>query len=541
MSKSADKLAVTKISGNLSFHIPAFIILAAALSIRVAYILSIRHNAMFEPLLPGYDMTVFHEWARRIAQGYLVYEGGFYQAPLYPYFLGAIYALAGPSVLAAALCQAVLGTLSVGLTYLIGCRLFSRGPALWAAAFMAFTPIFPYYEGFLKADTLVTFLNLAFLLALVSFDPQRSYSRAAGCGFLLGLAALARPNILAVLPAGAYWIWRQSRDFSLRKSFLAISLFFLFTFLTLSPATVHNILVGGKWALVSTNMKENWRIGNSYDSTGGYWNPLRETVPLFSRDFFSLEWKKMLKLLSDYEEPNNTNLYHFMRYNRYLRLPLFSWGFFLCFALAGAVLSWPERRKLFPLYGYFTLYGLALVAFFVTGRYRLPLWPVTILLSGITFSRAIEYFRMKKLLRPALALILPSFLALVMIRSNPRVIQRQYFDNMILVYEKLGDEQGIIRELTDMLALYPDDPDTLWKLAYYLQRTGQKEEARTYLEKLLVQYPDEPRLYREAGLLDLELGLRERAGKLLRRYLELYPQAPDSASIRELIPGSNSP
>jgi tetratricopeptide (TPR) repeat protein len=112
---------------------------------------------------------------------------------------------------------------------------------------------------------------------------------------------------------------------------------------------------------------------------------------------------------------------------------------------------------------------------------------------------------------------------------------------MILIYEKLGDEQGIIRELTDKLALYPDDPNTLWELAYYLQRTGQKEEARTYLEKLLVQYPDQPRLYREAGLLDLELGLREKAAKLLRRYLELYPQAPDSTSIRELIPGSNSP
>ncbi|HUU29172.1 MAG TPA: tetratricopeptide repeat protein [archaeon] len=542
MSKAAKKPdAFAKTAGKLKSHWPGLIVLAAALVFRVTYILSFRGSAMFEPILPGYDMTVFHNWAMRIAQGQLTYDSAFYQAPLYPYLLGAVYALAGPSVLAATLLQAVLGTLSVGLVYILACKLFSRSTALWAAALMAFTPIFPFYEGFFLRATLVTFLNLLILAALISFNPKRAFAWAAGCGVLLGIDALARSNTLIILPLGMFWIWRQLEGHPRARRAGAVSVFFIMTFLAVSPATLHNILVGHQWALVSTNMQENWRIGNSYDSTGGFCYPKEGEVPILSPDLVRLWWKKFLKLASDYEEPNNLNFYHFRRYYSVLRLPVLSWGFFLAFALAGVVLSWPRRRQLFPLYGYFVLYGATLVAFFVLSRLRVPLWPVLIILTGHTFSRVFEDLRRKKVLVPALALILPSTLALVLVRSAPKVIQPQYFDNMVLVYEKLGDARGIIEELNDKLGLYPNDPAALWKLAYYLQNEGKKEAALENLEKLLALYPEEPQVLRAAGLLELELGRRNRAEEHLRRYLELYPQAPDSLRIREIISGFNAP
>jgi len=524
----------------LKNHRWALFILATSLALQACFVLSMRGHALFEPLLPGYDMTDFHEWAKRIASGQLTDGRAFYQAPLYPYLLGALYAVAGPDVLIAKLVQAVIGTLSVGLVYLLGCRLFDRKAALLAAGLMSLTPIFPFYELFLLRATLITFLNLALLLTLVCFNPHRPLAWAAASGAVLGIAALGRANILVMLPVGMVLIWRllQGRHTLIR--FRAAAVFVVFTLVAISPACMHNILIGKQWALVSTNMKKNWAVGNSYDSTGGFWYPQEGIIPVTSGAFWRLQAKKLAKLASDYEEPNNVNFYYFRRDNPLLKLLPLSWGYFLAFGLAGIVLSWGRRRQLFPLYWYLLLYGASLVAFFVTSRFRLPLWPVLILFSSAAICRAFERLANKECLRGAAALLIPSLLAFVLIAKNDRRIQPQYFDNMLLIHKQRGDNQGAITELSEKLELYPNHPQSLWELAYYLQKEGRKEEALEKLDGLLRTVGDRPQALRAAGLLDLELGNRERGKIRLRRYLELSPQAPDSAEIERIISGPGS-
>lgn len=521
-------------------HRWVFAILAASFVLRVYFVLSMRGYALFEPLLPSYDMTTFHEWAKRIAGGELSQGRAFYQAPLYPYLLGVLYAITGPNVLIAKLAQAVVGTLSVGLVYLLGYRLFDRKVALVAASLTALTPIFPFYETFLLRATLVTFLNLGLLLTFVYFNPHRPLAWAAVSGAALGIAALGRANILVMLPVGIIWIWRLLEGKTMLIRFRAAVVFVLFTFIAISPASLHNILIGKQWVLVSTNMKENWRIGNSYDSTGGFWNPARETVPLLSQDFLHLQWIKLGKLVSDYEEPNNINFYHIRPNNAFLRLPVFSWGFFLAFGLAGIILTWKRRRQLFPLHWYLLLYGASLVAFFVTSRFRVPLWPVLILFSAVAFYRIQEWLRVKKVLFGAIALILPTIAAVLLILGNDIIIQAQYFENMVLIHKQRGDNRAVVKELTAKLRFYPNHPSTLWDLAYYLQKEGRKEEALEKLDNLLRAVGDQPRVLRSAGLLDLELGNRERGQIRLRRYLELSPQAPDRVEIERIISGPGS-
>ncbi len=515
---------------------PILAVLAAGLILRVGYILSMRDHPMFEPLLPGYDMTVFHQWAKRIAAGELVPEGAFYQAPLYPYLLGAFYAVAGPNVLAAKLVQALMGTAGLGLVYLLGLRLFdSRATGLWAASLMAVTPIFPFYEGFFLRVTLVTFLNLAFLWSLAAFNENRPLAGAALSGALLGLAALARANMLVMLPVGVVWLWCKSPKPGLKGK--APAVFVLATLLMISPAAVHNRLSGGTWAPVSTNAEENWKIGNSYDSTGGFCYPQKELIPVFSKDFLRLQLSKLGILLSDYEEPNNLNFYLHRRDSRLLRLPLLSWGFFLAFGLAGFFLSWSRRRQLFPLYGYLVLYGLSIAAFFVTSRFRVPLWPVMILFSGYAFSSVVSAVQRKKALYAALTLAVPLLITFALVRAAPKTIQPQYFDNMILLCRELGDSRGEIEGLKAKLESYPDDPAALLVLAHYLQLEGRAAEALGMVEKVLAANPDLPVALRAAGFLELKLGNRERAEEILKKYLELNPQDPDSALIRAILAG----
>ncbi|MEA2063696.1 MAG: tetratricopeptide repeat protein [Gemmatimonadota bacterium] len=523
-------------------HWPVLLILAAGLVLRVGYIWSMRGHVMFEPLLPGYDMTGFHEWAMRISSGDLGQGKPYYQAPLYPHLLGILYALAGPDILLAKLLQACLGTASLWLVYTLGRDLFGRGAGLWAAGLMACTPIFPFYEGFFLRVTLVTFLNLLFLRSLVADnDHSPGGAGAALSGALLGLAALARANILVMLPVGMIVFWCKSRQQGLALKALAPALFVLATMLVISPVTLHNRFSGGTWTLVSTNAAENYRIGNSYDSTGGFCYPEKTLAPVLSRDFLSLQVKKIRHLVSDYEQPNNLNFYHFMRYNRLLRLPLLSWGFFLAFGLAGIVISRRRGRQLFPLYAYLVLYGLTLAAFFVTSRFRAPLWPVLIIFSGCAFSSLAGQVRKGKYFPALVMFAAPCLLCLGLVLANDRTITERFFDNMIMVCQARGDTAGEVAELKAKLAAYPEDAPALLRMAHYVQLEGHPLEAIEMVERVLAADPDLPVALRIAGFMELSLGNPSRAKDYFTRYLALVPKAPDSERIKSILSGERTP
>src|SRR5262245_38493806 len=63
------------------------VIAGFALVVRLIYLWQIR-DAPFFTLLMG-DSKGYDEWARRIAAGDWIGSDVFYQAPLYPYFMGA--------------------------------------------------------------------------------------------------------------------------------------------------------------------------------------------------------------------------------------------------------------------------------------------------------------------------------------------------------------------------------------------------------------------------------------------------------------------
>jgi hypothetical protein len=100
-------------------------IFAVALAVRLLHIWQIR-DAPFFSVLMG-DSRAYDEWARRIAAGDWIGTDVFYQAPLYPYFLGVIYAIAGHHLLLVRIVQAVLGSLACVFLVLAGRRLFSPG------------------------------------------------------------------------------------------------------------------------------------------------------------------------------------------------------------------------------------------------------------------------------------------------------------------------------------------------------------------------------------------------------------------------------
>src|SRR5206468_11805612 len=116
------------------------------------------------------------EWAQRIAAGDWLGHEVFYQAPLYPYLLGVTYAIAGRSLLAVRILQALIGSASCVLLALAGARLFSPRVGLTAGVMLALYAPAIFFDGLLQKSTLdVFFVCLALWLISRTGTAERSF------------------------------------------------------------------------------------------------------------------------------------------------------------------------------------------------------------------------------------------------------------------------------------------------------------------------------------------------------------------------------
>ena len=99
------------------------LVFGVALVVRLIHVWQLEASP-FSDLLLG-DSAGYDRWAKRIAAGDWVGSEVFYQAPLYPYFLGVIYTLFGETVSIVRICQAVVGASSCVLLAGAGARFFS--------------------------------------------------------------------------------------------------------------------------------------------------------------------------------------------------------------------------------------------------------------------------------------------------------------------------------------------------------------------------------------------------------------------------------
>ena len=118
-------------------------------------------------------------------------------------FMGAIYALTGPSVTVTQVVFTLLGVLSVAMTFELLRRLTVLPVALAGAAYRAFSLTDARYGLTTASEPLGNFLSTLFLLLFVvaaqTWDRRRNGFYWAGAGIALGLTMLTRPEVLPIL------------------------------------------------------------------------------------------------------------------------------------------------------------------------------------------------------------------------------------------------------------------------------------------------------------------------------------------------------
>jgi tetratricopeptide (TPR) repeat protein len=381
------------------------------------------------------DATSYDAWAREIAAGDWLGQEVFYQAPLYPYFLGAVYTLLGDDPLTLRVVQALIGALACVLLAAAGWRFFCKRVGIAAGLMLAFYPPAIFFDSLIQKSVLdLFFLSLALWL-LSRFDnayanstdtesPRQQPLNAVvwwTLGMAIGCLTLTRENALVIALAVFVWIW--FRQGSRRVQRLDSSALFAGGLLVvLLPVAVRNQIVGGEFHLTTSQFGTNLFIGNNAQSDGLY-IPLRrargdpkferedatqiaaealgreptsaEVSAYFTRrtwdyvknhpgDWLALMGRKTALAFNGVEVADVEDQYTYAQWSAPLRLGGFVWHFGIVAPLAvlGVWLTWGERSRLWLLYLIFVSYTFSIVLFYIFARYRLPLVPVMLLFAA---------------------------------------------------------------------------------------------------------------------------------------------------------------
>ncbi|MEO8587633.1 MAG: tetratricopeptide repeat protein [Acidobacteriota bacterium] len=380
----------------------------------------------------------------------------FFVSPLYVYFLAAVLGLSGGSLLAAQVVQIVLGTSAVALVWATAQRLFGERAALPAGVLFALTGVVSFHEILILQAALDPFLTALFLHLLAVGLTSRSVSLKVNeegardgaahswamwmaAGAAGGLLALNRPNALlcVVSIAAALFFFLPFKEDFLR-SLLPVLAFLVGTAAIVALPFARNLIVSGEPVLISSHGGLNFLVGNGPGANGAYRTlpgitpdiagqaadtkrvaeaaegralSTREVSSHFAREAFrwiganpgpaaSLLLRKIRLTLSGDEAPLNFSVPWYRDRSLVLRLlcvgpgllvPLAGAGFVLAFfASAGAA-----RRTLLVWSVFVPAYVLAVAAFFVSTRYRLPLLVALAPLAGAAVAQLPEAWRAK--------------------------------------------------------------------------------------------------------------------------------------------------
>ena len=211
-------------------------ILLLALLVRVAFVVACPQAPVVHDAA-GYDAD-----ALRLAAGE---TAAMTKGPIYPMFLAVIYGLFGHAQTVARIVQTLISTLSVWLIYLLADRVFHRQAAEVAAMIAAVYPAFISYAGWLLTETLSVFLLVAFTFLLVRAMGRPGVWAWAAAGFVGGITALHREELLVivVLSGLTAWWWRSGAR--------RIGVFAFALGLTIFPWTVRNYVAYHDLVLVS--------------------------------------------------------------------------------------------------------------------------------------------------------------------------------------------------------------------------------------------------------------------------------------------------
>lgn len=535
--------------------------------------------------------------ARALRQGGLT--GPYLMAPLYGYFLAGLYALrdllgmTGPGLIFGV--QALLGASTAGMCALLGGRTGGRLGAWFAGLLGAIYPVAILYDAKLLSVTLATWLATLGALALLRLWDQLAEGRpggllALGAGLLLGLATVARGNLLLSMPLVLGLIlWRGWRVSGGRRAALLLTLGLA---LPLSATYAHNAAQGSP-ALVSVNGGINLYRGNnpyfvdeaiepfhlpaekdalarrsrlvasvesdralSPSESDRYW--IRRTLATWGSEplrYTALLLRKTVQVLGWREISDNIDEDHLQRLSPSLRWIPPLYGPLVALGLVGMVARIRRGRIIedAPLLALLITGVLSVALFFVVARYRLPLVPLWLAFSAGGLRLLVDELRARHL-APALKLgaatvVTAGLLALSPLSTvfvwnwlapenprpeclvDPHVLRApEVEDAYRLAFDAMmhGDSSGAERQVRDVILRDPGHVPAEVMLSYLLMQRGDYADAAIEAAKAAKLDPCKDKAWFNLGNALANQGKGSAALGAFHKAVELDPYDPDA-------------
>ena len=538
-------------------------IFAIAFVLRVVYLVQIESIPLFYNLAG--DGRTYDEWAQRIAAGDWLGQGVFYQAPLYPYFLGIVQWFLGHNLWLIRIGQIVLGSLACAFIYPIGQKLFSRSAGIAGGLILACYAPAIFFDGLIEKSVLDLVLLVVLLYLLLSLKESLHWSKWLGAGGVLGLLALSRENALIMIPVVALWIVLAYSD--RRLSFRArwLGLFVGGLLLVLVPVGLRNLSAGGEFKLTTSQFGPNFFIGNNPSADGTYGsvrNVIGEvqlegpdarrlaqraagkelTAGEISSYWFKqsldyirsqpAQWLRLmglkwLRVWNAREIEDSDDFYIYQSFSSLLAFfaAFNHFGVLAPLAALGMLVTWRQWRELWLLYGMTFSLALSLAIFYVFGRYRFPLVPLLALFAGSGVVGAWNLFqeRIWKSFAPAVAVLLVAAVIVNWPLSGIKGPGAAGYNNLGNAYSRQGKVDEAIKTALKAIAIQPDYGVAHYNLGNLYAQRGQFDTAQRHFEEALKLYPNYADVHSNYGQLLAERGDLETGMEHFRKAIELNP------------------
>lgn len=539
------------------------IILGLGLLLRTGYLLeSYRQNPTFST--PIIDSFTYDSLAQAQVAGEGMGPDSVWQPLFYPYFLAGVYQVFGRDLFLVRVVQVLLGIGTIYLTFLLGRMLFSFAVGTGAAALVAISGPLIFYEGELLGTTWEAAWFLFSLILFVRLDqqiagrkeeadqeqlspgtqPDATFWQFCGLGVVCGVGVVIRPTILLFYLSGMTWLLVRQYLHNYRNWRAAAATgasFLLGIGLILGPVAIRNHRVTGHWVLMPLSGGLNFYIGNNPQASetiatrpGEGWRQLtvlsrqagifhepygsqyfydqgREYVRNHPTAFLRGLVKKTTLLFSGREIPRNLDIYHFRDFSSILRILIwrtgnfaFPMGVILPLTLLGMALSLSRWKRLALLYIFVAAYSLAIVLFFVTARYRMPLLPAFIIFCAAGFQDIIRLFQARrwKTFTAAVA----ALAALLIFCNRPIAIPEDGVNFRSELYLSLGSvhlQEGRLKQaeefLNQAIELEPENTEALYLLGSAAFQREETEKAGELFRRTLRFRPDHSAAHKGLG------------------------------------------
>ncbi|MEW6412306.1 MAG: tetratricopeptide repeat protein [Candidatus Zixiibacteriota bacterium] len=547
-------------------------IAAIAVLVRLIYLLEISNLPEF--LVPMVDEKWHWEWAQQILSESFWGQGAYFRAPLYPYFLALLALVTGSSILFAKILQILLTAGTAWFIFQLARQLFDSKTAIVAGLIYAFYGTLVFYETMFLIPALFLLLIVWAMFRTVAYRQSSSIKTWLMTGIVFGLAALARPNVLIVIPFLMLWLFFSG----VKKASLTIriklpTVLLVGLIITIAPVTIRNLIVTGDFILISSQGGINLYLGNNPEADGltmlmpevdlneavswrqfgvatqnaaereagrrlseaeqsSFWS--KKAVSFIVNNpakFADLLWRKTVYLLSGFENSDNLDIYHQRTKSAlysilvWKKILMFPFGILLPLTLAGVYLTKEKFKNLIPVYIFLLAYIPSIILFLVTARHRLPLIPFMIIIAAgglVYLFGSLREMKSKQYMVAGALLLIPLFVFNRTHYEEVGTSDFQIYFNEGIQFEQLGDYARAEQSYRMADRDYPYSATLVNSLGHIQFLQGNYgEAAQNYLRAIQLD-PNFSPAYNNLGLLVRQVANPDTAVALFRNAIATH-------------------